>query len=527
MVKSTAAPKPKATFIPASYALVAIIASFACLVSSVYGEHSVCQQLLPSPDLTPFIDPLPIPKTIDVSVGKHVIGAYKITQKLHPDLPPTTLYAYGTSQETATYPGPTLEATRETGKKFVSQNYTYPNSQTSTLLWYHDHTVGITRNNVLAGLAGIYILRDPSNDPKSLPSGQYEIPLILQDRQFWANGSINFPDIGDSPTAHANWCPEYFGDTLLVNGKVWPYLEVYPAKYRLRLLNGANARFFNLTISEPSMKFIQIGTDGGFLPYPLTLDYLILAPAYRLDVIIDFSKIPPGSKIYLNNSAAAPYPSGDDGFIPRIPSVLEFRVLSKSPKLYIPHTSVPKSFVPVPRPRYSLKRNLRRRLTLTEADDDNGPLFSLLDNRRWEDAVTEIPKLGSVEVWDLINLTPDAHPIHLHLIHFLFVQQQEFNQTLYELVGRNGGPGCSLEHRFGHPESCFTEAPRGANHEQIGWKDTVVVYPSTVTRLWTKWTNREGKPFPFDATSGPGYVWHCHILDHEDNDMMRPLKVVN
>ncbi|KAL2609728.1 hypothetical protein R1flu_028301 [Riccia fluitans] len=592
MVKYKAAGRPRVNLIAASYALVAEVVFFACLfqsVSSVHGEHSVCQDLKPSPKLTPYIDPLPIPKKIDVSVGKHVIGAYRITQKLHSHLPPTTLYAYGTSQKTATYPGPTLEAIRnkpahirwenhihdaetflitdrsihwanpkrggvpivthlhggelesaydghpeawftasgEKGKKFVTQNYTYPNSQPATLLWYHDHTVGITRNNVLAGLAGLYILRSPSEDPKHLPSGDYEIPLVIQDKQFWANGSINFPDVGDSPANHPNWCPEYFGDTILVNGKVWPYLNVYPAKYRFRMLNGANARFFNLTLSEPSLKFIQIGTDGGFLPFSLTRPYLLIGPAYRLDLIIDFSKIAPGTKIYLNNSASAPFPAGDDAFVPRISSVLEFRVLRKPSKLRIPFTSVPKSFVPVPRPYYNLKKNVHRRLTLTEADDlDGNPLFSLLDNRRWEDPVTEKPKLGSVEVWDIINLTPDAHPIHLHLIQFLLLQQQEFNQTLYELEDVNGGAGCSLSQSFGHPKSCFIEAPRGPSHEQVGWKDTVIVYPSTVTRLWTKWTTREGKPFSFDATSGPGYVWHCHILDHEDNDMMRPLKVV-
>ncbi|KAL3687464.1 hypothetical protein R1sor_013773 [Riccia sorocarpa] len=548
------------------------------------GQHSVCQDLQPSPALTPYIDPLPLLKTIDISDGKQIIvGAYKITQKLHSELPPTTLYTYGTSEKTATFPGPTLLATRhkpsyvrwenhihdsetflitdrslhwanpkrggvpivthlhggelestydghpdawftasgETGKKFVTQNYTYPNSQPSALLWYHDHTVGITRNNVLAGLEGLYIIRSPSEEPKHLPSGDYEISLIIQDKQFWANGSINFPDIGDSPSNHPNWCPEYFGDTILVNGMVWPYLNVYPTKYRFRLLSAANARFFNLTISEPSLKFIQIGTDGGFLPFPLRLSSLTLGPAYRADVIIDFSGITPGTKIYLNNSAPAPFPSGDDAFLTKIPSVLEFRVIPKPQKVNLPSTRIPQGIIPVPKPAYSLKKNVHRKLTLTENDDDDGnPLFSLLNNQRWDDPVTETPKLGSVEVWDIINLTPDAHPIHLHLISFLFVHQQEFNQTLYE------EEGCSLEKPFGHPLSCFIEPPQPAKDEQVGWKDTVVLYPSKVSRLWSKWTNREGQPFPFDATSGPGYVWHCHILDHEDNDMMRPLSVL-
>ncbi|KAL2609727.1 hypothetical protein R1flu_028300 [Riccia fluitans] len=549
-----------------------------------YGEHSRCQELKASPALTPFIDPLPFPKTIDVSNGEQVvIGAYKITQKLHSELPPTTLYAYGTSEQTASYPGPTLLATRnkpahvrwenhihdsetflitdrsilwanpkkggvpivthvhgaevksandgqpdawftasgETGEKFFTQNYTYPNSQPATLLWYHDHTMGITRINVLAGLAGFYILRSPTEEPKNLPCGDYEIPLVLQDRQFWANGSINFPDIGNSPN-HPNWCPEYFGDTIVVNGKVWPYLDVYPTKYRFRMLNGANARFFNLTLTEPSLKFIQIGTDGGFLPFPLNISSLTIGPGYRVDVIIDFSEIAPGTKIYLNNSAAAPFPSGSDAFLTKIPSVLEFRVVPKPSNVDIPLTYIPDSMIPTPRADYNLNENVHRMLTLTEVKDGEGrPLHSLLNNSRWDDPVTETPKLGSVEVWDIINLTPDAHTMHLHLTQFLFVHEQEFNQTLYEEQD-----GCTLEQPFDHPQSCFTAAPEPAGDDQVGWKDTIIAYPSKVTRLWTKWTTREGGPFSFDATSGPGYVWHCHIVDHEDNDMMRPLIVV-
>ncbi|KAL3699101.1 hypothetical protein R1sor_017123 [Riccia sorocarpa] len=540
-----------------------------CVISTVcqlanfaaaQGQHSVCQDLQPSPALTPFVDPLPFPKTIDISNGTQlVMGAYKITQKLHSQLPPTTLYAYGTSQTTATYPGPTLQVTRykaahvrwenhipdsetflitdrtihwanpkrggvpivthlhgaevesiydgnpdawftasgETGPEFVTQNYTYPNSQRASLLWYHDHTVGITRNNVLAGLAGLYIVRSPSEEPKNLPSGEYEIPLVVQDKQFWANGSINFPDIGDSPSTHPNWCPEYFGDTVLVNGMVWPYLNVYPAKYRFRLLNAANARFFNLTINEPSLKFIQIGTDSGFLRSPLTLSSLTLAPGYRVDFIIDFSGITPGTKIYLNNTAPAPFPSGDDSLLTKIPSVLEFRVISTPQGVHPPSTSVPQNMnITLPTPAYSLTANVHRKLTLTETDDaDGNPVLILLNNRSWVDPVTESPKLGSVEVWDIINLTPDAHPIHLYLIAFLLVQQQEFNQTLYE------EGGCSLDSPFGDPQSCFTESPQPPNAEQVGFKDTFITYPSKVSRLWTRWTNREGKPFPMSIRS--------------------------
>jgi FtsP/CotA-like multicopper oxidase with cupredoxin domain len=234
-----------------------------------------------------------------------------ILQQLHQDLNATTLYAYGTSQATAQYPGPTLIATQfetalirwenhipdaqhfltvdptihwanpvnggvptvvhvhgaevqsvydgypdawftplnETGPEFVTQNYQYPNTQPPTMLWYHDHTDGITRLNVLAGLVGLYFVRssfDAAMTALGFPSGQYEIPLVIRDMQFWPNGSINFPNIGDNATIHPSWCPEYFGDTILVNGNAWPYLTVYPRVYRFRILNGANARFFQV-----------------------------------------------------------------------------------------------------------------------------------------------------------------------------------------------------------------------------------------------------------------------------------------
>jgi spore coat protein A len=135
--------------------------------------------------------------------------------------------------------------------------------------------------------------------------------------------------------------------------------------------------------------------------------------------------------------------------------------------------------------------------------------------------VTETPKVGSVEIWDIINLTPDGHPIHIHLIDFLVVSSQEFCDDCYE------AGNCSLSVQFPDPESCFTQPPQPPDVTQVGWKDTVIVYPAAVTRFWTRWTpRRSDTPFPFDPTAFPGYVWHCHILDHEDNDMMRPMQPI-
>ncbi|KAL2608714.1 hypothetical protein R1flu_027287 [Riccia fluitans] len=556
--------------------------------SAVDADNFVCQptaDIPPSPTLTPFVDPLPIPPWIDISTGRLVtIGAYKITQVLHKDLPATTLYAYGTSAATATYPGPTLLAKRnvpsyiryenhitdsetflitdktlawanpanggvpivphlhgaeaesasdghpdawftasgEHGPKFVAQKYTYPNRQPSTLLWYHDHTVGITRNNVLAGLTGLYIIHSPYDDPANLPRGTNEVPLVIQDKRFWANGSISFPNVGVSPLLHPYWCQGYSGDVVLVNGKIWPYLEVYPEKYRFRILNGANSRFFTLTLSDAALQWIQIGTDGGFLPSPIYLSQLTLAPANRADVIIDFSSLAIGSVVYMNNSAPIPFPDGDSRFSPPAvaSSVMAFKIISRPRGSAAQNYKIPTNMTAVPKATYNLATDGYRSFIFNEEFDSAGNrIKSLINSVGYTDPLTETPKLGTVEIWDLINFTPDAHPIHIHLISFLVVHQQAFDQTAYT------ANECSLEVEFSQPGSCFTQAPQEPDATQVDWKDTVIVYPSVVLRLWTKWTPRDGGSFPFDATSGPGYVWHCHVLEHEDNEMMRPLVV--
>ncbi|KAL3677049.1 hypothetical protein R1sor_026997 [Riccia sorocarpa] len=579
------APSAAALFIHVVVFIVAL-----CLHWSTFAnaDNYVCQPnavIPPSPSLTPFVDRLPIPPWIDVSAGRLVtIGAYKITQVLHRDLPATTLYAYGTSAATATYPGPTLVAKQnipsyilfenhitdsetflvtdktltwanpanggvpivphlhgaeaesasdghpeawftasgEHGPKFIKQKYEYPNCQPPTLLWYHDHTIGITRNNVLAGLTGLYIIRSTSDEPDYLPRGTNEIPLVIQDKRVWANGSINYPDIGISPLIHPSWCVGYGGDVVLVNGKIWPYLEVYPEKYRFRMLNGANSRFFTLSLSNPALQWIQIGTDGGFLSSPIYLSTITLAPANRADVIIDFSSLAVGSMVYMNNSAPFPFPDANSVVSPPAvaSSVMAFKIVSRPRGSPAQFSKVPTRLAVIPEPRYNLATDVYRSFIFNNQYDSNGYMIkSLINSEGYTDPLTESPKLGTVEIWDFINITPDGHPIHLHLISFLVLHQQAFDQDAYT------GQRCHLEVQFGQPGSCFTEPPRNLDATQIGWKDTVTVYPSVVLRIWTKWSPRVGGDFPFDATSGPGYVWHCHVLEHEDDEMMRPLVV--
>ncbi|KAG0577655.1 hypothetical protein KC19_5G170500 [Ceratodon purpureus] len=572
-------------------ALRVTIAVWLLQVIATCAQNSVCQNLAASPTLTMFVDQLPIPPAIHLTNATLSVGAFKINQKLHRDLPPTTLYAYGQTISDAMYPAATLEARRnqpahvyytnniagphilpidrtihwanplhggvpivthlhgaevqsysdghpdawftqngDHGPTYTTQNYTYPNAQNPTMLWYHDHVVGITRLNVLAGLAGLYMLRSDQDQCLTdlFPYGQFEIPIVLKDLQFWSNGSINFPNIGDSPATHPQWCPEYFGDTIVVNGKAWPTLTVHPRCYRFRFLNGANARFFNISMSNPRLSFTKIATDGGYLPpgQSQVVKSLMIAPAERVDVIIDFKNLTPGSVVYFNNSAPAPFPGG--GFNPpQTNSVMQIKVAAWPSGT----TNFGNSSTDVMRcvnqassgyfPSRDFNGSLHRYLTLQEFDDANGsPIVSLLGNKTWNDPVTELPRVNSTEVWEMINLTPDAHPIHTHLIHFQVLNQQPFDTT-----GFSAGT-CNITIPFGQSGTCFTGPPIAPAIYQTGLKDTAIVWPGNVTRYGMTFRSASGGPFVFDPTTEPGYVWHCHILDHEDNDMMRPYKVL-
>ncbi|KAG0591033.1 hypothetical protein KC19_1G144100 [Ceratodon purpureus] len=563
-----------------SCCLLLLLACSSCFqgATGIYDAAiSQCQQLAPSPSLEKFVDKLPRPKVIRISNAKQItIGAFKIQQKLHRDLPPTTLYAYGTNSDTASYPGPRIEVIQNVpsnirwenhitdgkhmlandeslmwanpqsggipivthlhgaevhsssdghpdawftaggshGSTYTTQNYTYPNAQPATMLWYHDHAFGITRLNVLAGLAGLYIIRSKEDPPAWMPTGKFEVQLVVQDKQFFFNGSINFPNVGDSPALHPQWCPEYFGDTVLVNGKAWPYLEVKPQMYRFRILNAANARVFELSMDN--LSFTQIGTDQELLEKPQSLKTLTIAPGERVDCIVDFSTAA-NSEVILRNDGQAPYPEGDPAFSPESTrSVMKF-IISKA------NSSTQTQAAPVPatlREPQSLvsSQNAKewRRNFMFEMDDSEGnPMSSLLSNLTWMDPVTETPHQGAIEVWEFINLTPDAHPMHIHLVHFRMLSQQEFNLTLW----REGA--CQL-----NDSSCFLGAPSPALAHQVGPKDTILAMPNYVTRVVMQWTAHNGGAFGFDVSSGPGYLWHCHILDHEDNDMMRPIRVV-
>jgi len=529
--------------------------------------------------LTKFVDELPIPSTISPNGTLNGVPFYDVKmkplqQKLHRDLPATSLWGYN-----GMYPGPTFEVRRgkpiavkwenqlpgthflpidhtihgaeknfpdvrtvvhlhgsksmpasdgypeawftngfkKTGPFFETQVYHYPNDQQATTLWYHDHALGVTRLNVFAGLAGFYLIRDDHEDSLGLPSGQYEIPLVIQDRFLNPDGSLLYPveDNGGDPDTRVPpvWIPEFFGDTVLVNGKVWPFLEVEPRKYRFRILNGSNARFYHMTLQEawasgqtlgrPGPAFRQIGSDGGLLPTPVTRNDLLMAPAERIDVVIDFSG-QQGKNFVLANDAKAPYPDGDD-IIPT--EVMLFKVNQRLQGRDTSRVPAVLNSVPVINPGNAVKM---RDLVLSELDTAppfENPIIAMINDAHWDDPITETPKAGTVEVWRIINTTGDAHPIHVHLVQFQIIDRRLFDPDQFPGNLVYTGP-----------------AVTPGRDERPAWKDTVISLPGTVTRIIARFD------LPPEANPRRGdkflYVFHCHILEHEENEMMRPYVVV-
>ncbi len=418
------------------------------------------------------------------------------------------------------------------GPGFFTSRYTYPNQQEPTTLWYHDHTLGTTRLNVYAGLAGFYLLRDPKNPiAPLLPSGPYEIPMVIQDRSFNEDGSLFFPNNGVNPEIHPYWRPSFEGDTIMVNSKVWPNLNVERRQYRFRILNGSNTRTYNMKLSN-NQSFIQIGSDGGFLPYPVTLSELLLAPAERADILMDFSMLEPETTIIMTNDANIPFPNGNPPDPNTVGQIMQFTVLDTP---VVPPTKLPAKLNEIPVLTPDVPRKI---LTLNVVSGPNGTLELLLDGQKFVDPISELPEVGSTVEWEIVSLTTGAHPIHIHLIQFQVKNRQNFDNEKYneEWVKLNGEP--PLQHpTIPLPVEPFLEGnPIDPPMNERGWKDTVLALPGQVTRLILRFAPQDANPkkimpgvnlFPFDPTFGPGYVWHCHILDHEDNEMMRPMKVTS
>jgi len=436
----------------------------------------------------------------------------------------------------------------------------YPNEQPPTTLWYHDHALGITRINVMSGLAGFYLLRDPADTiAPLLPSGLYEMPLVIQDRTFKVTDPITgrndfwFPEVGLDPTVHPYWMPEFFGNTIMVNGLVWPNLNVDNGQYRFRILDGSNARFYTLwfqvkpadpLLNPPPLPFIQIGSDGGYLQTATPLSQLTIAPGERVDILVDFSALAPGDRVILRNSAKAPFPNGAAADPQTVGQIMQFTVTGNpgfgavitpanlpALNMYLPPGAWPT--LPAPAPT-----TLPRRLVLWEVMGPLGPTEILLNGQKWAAGISETPKYHDIEEWVIVNPTADTHPIHLHLVQFQLVSRQSLNigkyvaQWLLQNAGGNlatGMPPWDNDYTVIplDPTPYLKGKPAPPAPNEMGWKDTVQVNPGEVTIIRVRFEPIDGTVYyPFDPWVGPGYVWHCHILDHEDNEMMRPYLVL-
>ena len=462
------------------------------------------------------------------------------------------------------------------GADFVKQTYYYKNDQEAASLWYHDHTLGLTRANVMAGLAGLYVLTDDNQENLKktgiLPASPYDIPLFLQDRQFLQNGQIFYPSNPDdfygvpgidpeantpNPIPRTSIIPEFFGNFMLVNGMTWPLLEVEPRQYRFRVLNGSDSRMYNMLMMKsadfsmdnvmgPSMAYnpaikglpiIQIASDDGFISNPVTMENLFIAPGERKEIIVDFSGLA-GQEFILANNANGPFPEGDMVDI-NSAQLMKIKV-SKPINTSFPLTNLSGILRPAITP---LVANAPvRKLILSEVRDEFGRLMPSLGTvdqgvKMWMDSVTEIVTLNNTEEWEIYNETGDAHPIHLHSVSMQLVNRQYYssNEIPMTIAGKylrttakrnilrpsNLTPSMTMMGGMGMltmGSGTLTNIqmqgdPIIPTADELGWKDTWVIYPGQVMRVRAK----------FDL---PGnYVWHCHILSHEDHDMMRPLLV--
>ena len=500
-------------------------------------QPAATSALLHPQNLARYVDALPIPSVCratehraDPQNPQRALPYYRLTmreteQQLHRDLPPTRVWSYNGS-----VPGPTLETrsgeallvewvnelpekhflpidhsiggaaatlpevravTHVHGAKAPPDSdgypenwftrghsalYRYPNQQDAALLWYHDHTMGIDRLNHYAGLFGLFVIRDDYEDALALPRGPYEIPLVICDRLLDAQGQLYYPRSSDPQHP---WVPEVYGDAMLVNGKLFPFAEVEPRLYRLRVLNASNARFLNLAFSD-RRPFHVIGSDQGLLAAPVEVRFLPLAPAERIDLLVDFSDLA-GSEVRLRTQTF---------------EFIQFRVHARKS---VAHAHLPTALRPVPAmPPASAVRT--RTLSLGQHTQPGMNRMQMrLNGALWRDPITEKPAFDSVEIWNFVNLTDDIHPMHLHLVRFQILDRRYFDVGEYTRSGKL---------RF------FGRVLPPATHE-AGWKDTVQAHAGMVTRIIVR----------FDGFAGR-YVWHCHILEHAANQMMRPFEVL-
>ncbi|CAN1241537.1 Multicopper oxidase LPR2 [Linum perenne] len=535
------------------------------------------EKLLDISKLKMFVDDLPQMPTVpgykvfngsSYTPSTIAIGMFRKYWKFHRDLPPTPVFAYGTSKHTATVPGPTIEAIhgvstyviwknhlpsshilpwdstiptaplkngiptvvhlhgmvgepesdghahswftngfQDKGPTWSKKTYHYPNVQQPGSLWYHDHAMGLTRVNLLAGLIGSYVIRDPKTEaPLRLPSGnEFHRRLVIFDRSFLVNGSIYMNSTGNNPDIHPQWQPEYFGDAIIVNGKAWPRLVVRRRKYRFTIINASNARFFRLFFKN-GLRLVHVAADSAYLSKPVVSTSTLLAPSEIADFVVDFSTSDSNSVI-LANDAPYPYPTGDP--VNAANSVVMKFIINKERE--VDTWRVPSTLIKYPVPRLSSASQTRYIAMYEYASAIDEPTHLYINGKSFEAPVTEKPRVGTSEIWYVINLTEDNHPLHVHLGLFSVMEQtelvnlEEFKMCMNKL---NDAVRCHVD-----------DYKRGKKLEVVpqekGWKNVYKMMPGVVTQILVRFAYiHSNTPYVFNATTEPGYVYHCHVSFH-------------
>ena len=554
--------------------------------------------LFHSPPLTPFRDELPrLPLISGTEIS---LDAHSSTHAFHADLRPGPTFGYGECD----YLGPTIES--QTGQPWTlkysnttagnplaadidtslhgmsemdrtmtptslhlhgsitepasdghsemlvrpgeSMTHNFPGLNDAAGLWYHDHAMSMTRINVYAGLLGMNLVRDrwdtgTSDNALGLPSGEFELPLVLQEKIMNPDGSMSIRSNITVP--QGKWEGGGTGDVGVVNGKIWPTMEVARGMYRLRVVNAGSYSVWNLFFTN-RLRFWVIGNDGGLLDAPVEATSIRLAPAERVDILVDFGAVEPGALIELLNDEPPPAQAASLGAVP-MPMFCQFRVASAAgfrggmPTLLRGGKGQPDVLPPLPTATFT------RTVTVNQPSGGLNLDMTLmnLNNLRYSDPDIEMPKQGTVEIWNIVNTTVEPHPIHLHLAHFRTLGRIPIDLAVYQ----RDFPRPTFGTRWAPPVEKFLTGPSVPPATwEAGWKDTVNTYPGTVTQILVRFPTADELGFDPDATfAGPaahhgggdhgghdmggsselqGYMWHCHMLDHEDHEMMLRYRTV-
>lgn len=392
----------------------------------------------------------------------------------------------------------------EKGPTWSKKTYHYHNFQQPGNLWYHDHAMGLTRVNLLAGLVGAYIIRHPEVEaPLGLPFGdEFDRILMVFDRSFRTDGSIYMNSTGNNPSIHPQWQPEYFGDAIIVNGKAWPRLTVRRRKYRFRIINASNARFFRFFFTN-GLQFIHVAADSVYLEEPVATNETLLAPSEVADVVVDFSKSK-SNTVVLANNANYPFPDGDpvneaNG------KVMKFIIKQNQE---VDTWRVPKKLIAYPSPDLSSVSQTRYIALYEYVSDTDEPIHLFINAKSYEEPVTETPKEGTTEIWNVINLTEDNHPLHIHLGLFVVMDQtkliniEQFKACMMKL---NDAIKCQID-KYARGKKLKVQP------QEKGWKNVYKMTPGYLTKIVVRFAYiHTNASYAFDATAEPGYVYHCHV----------------